>query len=258
MIEPKAELLINYQTIQENVSYLKSLLSPLTSFMAIIKANAYGHSLEKFVIELDALVDGYGVVRLEEAISIRKISSKPVLLMQGLYSEEGFQIAANNNFFLTVHHSSQLELAKKFNSSLSLWLKFNTGMNRLGFDISDQTGLNYFNLEKNCLMSHLACADIPQEQMNQQQFALFNELSRCFDKTKKSILNSAGILHFPEYGFDWVSIVTVPVFGLGINPLGPNTRPKGPNLPITLGIVMMTSTSVQPFLIFSKYSSRPT
>lgn len=85
MIEPKAELLINYQTIQENVSYLKSLLSPLTSFMAIIKANAYGHSLEKFVIELDALVDGYGVVRLEEAISIRKISSKPVLLMQGLY-----------------------------------------------------------------------------------------------------------------------------------------------------------------------------
>ena len=204
MIEPKAELLINYQTIQENVSYLKSLLSPLTSFMAIIKANAYGHSLEKFVIELDALVDGYGVVRLEEAISIRKISSKPVLLMQGLYSEEGFQIAADNNFFLTVHHSSQLELAKKFNSSLSLWLKFNTGMNRLGFDISDQTGLNYFNLEKNCLMSHLACADIPQEQMNQQQFALFNELSRCFDKTKKSILNSAGILHFPEYGFDWV------------------------------------------------------
>lgn len=204
MIEPKAELLVNYQTIQENIGYLKTLLNPKTSFMAIIKANAYGHSLNKFVIEVDGLVDGYGVVRLEEALSIRKLSSKPVLLMQGLYSEEGFLIAEKNNFFLTIHHSSQIELAKKFNSSLALWIKFNTGMNRLGFDISDQASLNYFNIEKNCLMSHLACADDPQDEMNQHQFDLFNELSGFFNKTQKSILNSAGMLHFPDYGFDWV------------------------------------------------------
>ena len=55
-----------------------------------------------------------------------------------------------------------------------------------------------------------------------------------------------------------MSIVTVPVFGLGIKPRGPNTRPKGPNLPITLGMVTITSTSVQPSLIFCKYSSNPT
>ena len=48
-----------------------------------------------------------------------------------------------------------------------------------------------------------------------------------------------------------MSIVTVPVFGFGIKPLGPKTLPNGPSLPITLGIVTITSTSTQPFLIFS-------
>ena len=47
-----------------------------------------------------------------------------------------------------------------------------------------------------------------------------------------------------------ISIVTVPVFGLGIKPLGPKTLPNGPSLPITLGMVTITSTSVHPSLIF--------
>ena len=55
-----------------------------------------------------------------------------------------------------------------------------------------------------------------------------------------------------------MSIVTVPVLGLGIKPLGPNTLPNGPNLPMTLGIVTITSTSVHPDLILSRYSSSPT
>ena len=49
-----------------------------------------------------------------------------------------------------------------------------------------------------------------------------------------------------------ISIVTVPVLGFGIRPLGPKTRPKGPNLPITLGMVTITSISVHPSFIFCK------
>ena len=203
MIEPKAELSVDFEIIQSNISYLKSLLQE-GAFMAIIKANAYGHSLEDFVKNLDDIVDGYGVVRLEEALAIRKNSVKPILLMQGLYNEEGFQIASKNNLSITIHHPSQLNLAKEFNSKLNLWIKFNTGMNRLGFEVDDSKKLIDFNQEENCLMSHLACADNPTDEMNHNQFALFEKISESFNKTSKSILNSAGIIHFPEYSFDWV------------------------------------------------------
>ena len=54
------------------------------------------------------------------------------------------------------------------------------------------------------------------------------------------------------------SMVTVPVLGLGMSPRGPRIRPSAPTLAITLGVVMITSTSVQPPLIFSMYSSSPT
>ena len=53
-------------------------------------------------------------------------------------------------------------------------------------------------------------------------------------------------------------MVTVPVFGFGIKPLGPNIRPRAPTLPITDGMVIITSTSVHPCLILSINSSRPT
>ena len=54
------------------------------------------------------------------------------------------------------------------------------------------------------------------------------------------------------------SFVTVPLLGLGIRPRGPSTRPKAPILPMTLGMVMITSMSVHPDLILLMYSSRPT
>ena len=74
-----------------------------------------------------------------------------------------------------------------------------------------------------------------------------------FLSTLKSILPCfTSLTAFP------ISLVTVPLLGLGIKPLGPNTRPKAPILPIIAGIVMITSISVQPPLIFSIYSSNPT
>ena len=54
--------------------------------MAVIKSDAYGHILPNIVKDIDDLVDGYGVVRLEEAVEIRQISSKKILLMQGAVS----------------------------------------------------------------------------------------------------------------------------------------------------------------------------
>ena len=60
-------------------------LGPKQKFMGIVKSNAYGHDLETAVKALNDSVDGFGVVRMEEAQMVRQSSSKPILMMQGVF-----------------------------------------------------------------------------------------------------------------------------------------------------------------------------
>mgnify|MGYP001394416144 CR=1 FL=1 len=78
MKEPSAELIIDIDIIRNNIIYLKSLISPKTKFMAILKANAYGHGLNKIAESIDDIVDGYGLVRIEEALSVREFTQKKI------------------------------------------------------------------------------------------------------------------------------------------------------------------------------------
>ena len=80
------ELLIEPSIVRDNILQLKNQIEDKSNFMAIIKSDAYGHILPNIVKDIDDLVDGYGVVRLEEAIELRKLSKKKILLMQGVYS----------------------------------------------------------------------------------------------------------------------------------------------------------------------------
>ena len=98
MKEPSAELIIDIDVIRNNTIYLKSLLNPNTKFMAVLKANAYGHGLQKIVEGINDIVDGFGLVRIEEALKVRNFSNKTILLMQGLYNKEDLDLAIKNNF----------------------------------------------------------------------------------------------------------------------------------------------------------------
>ena len=73
------ELLIEPSIVRDNILQLKSQIENKSNFMAIIKSDAYGHILPNIVRDIDDLVDGYGVVRLEEAIELRQISKKKIL-----------------------------------------------------------------------------------------------------------------------------------------------------------------------------------
>ena len=96
MKEPSAELIIDIDVIRNNIIYLKSLLNPNSKFMAVLKANAYGHGLQKIADGINDIVDGFGLVRIEEALNVRKFSSKKILLMQGLYNKEDLDLAIKN------------------------------------------------------------------------------------------------------------------------------------------------------------------
>ena len=82
------ELLIDLDIIRENTLKLKNLTTNKSKFMAILKSDAYGHNIKKVSKAIDDIVDGYGVVKLEEAKKLREVSDKKILLMQGIYNED--------------------------------------------------------------------------------------------------------------------------------------------------------------------------
>ena len=119
MIEPNSELVIDYELVRNNIQVIKSNLSANCKIMGVIKSNAYGHDLEIAAKALDDEVDGYGVVRVEEALNIREISSKPILVMQGVYSSDAYDALKQNNIWSVIHSLSQLPLAKQYRDAVS-------------------------------------------------------------------------------------------------------------------------------------------
>ena len=205
MIQPNSELVIDYELVRNNIQVIKKNLPKDCKFMGIIKSNAYGHDLEKSAQALDGSVDGYGVVRLEEALKIRDISSKPILAMQGVYSSDAYDSLKQHEIWTVIHSVAQLPLAKQYKDELIFWIKINTGMNRLGIGLDEINQFQSFFKEQNVLMTHLACADDPGDKLNNAQFKNFNlAWKKISKKMNRSVLNSAGIFNFPNYSFDWV------------------------------------------------------
>lgn len=209
------ELLIEPNIVRENITKLKSKINNSSNFMAIIKSDAYGHILSNIVNDIDDLVDGYGVVRLEEAIEIRKISKKKILLMQGLYSNEDLHEAISYSLDLVIHNNHQFKVIKENNYFNNLWFKINTGMNRLGFDEDEFMNIynSYLTDKEFTLMSHLAASNVANEPSNKAQFDKFDNLyKKLHSNVAKSIANTGCIMNFPEKSYDWVR-VGIGIFG---------------------------------------------
>jgi alanine racemase len=205
MIEPNSELVIDYELVRNNIQVIKSNLPANCKIMGIIKSNAYGHDLEIATQALDDAIEGYGVVRLGEALKIRKKSLKPILAMQGVYSSDAYDALKQNNIWSVVHSISQLPLAKQYQDDLLFWIKVNTGMNRLGIGLNELDQFQSLLKDSNVLMTHLACADNPEDNLNNAQLKNFHHAwNKVENKMQRSVLNSAGVFNFPDQAFDWV------------------------------------------------------
>ena len=207
MIEPNSELIIDFELIRNNIQEIKKKLPQHCNFMGVIKSDAYGHDLKIATNAIKDVVDGFGIVRLDEALIIRENSSKPILAMQGVYSSDAYEFLKQNNIWTVIHSTSQLPLAKQFNNSLTFWIKLNTGMNRLGIKLNELDEFKSFFKDSNVLMTHLACSDNPNDELNKIQFDNFhNSWNQASKKMKRSVLNSNGVINFPEHSYDWVRV----------------------------------------------------
>ena len=117
---------------------LKSLKSSVHSakFFPVVKADAYGHGIDKITKHIQSKVDGFCVATSEEAINLRSKSKKPILDLEGPYDLADMKALLKNDIEFVIHSSRQLNFLKqikKFKESHPIWLKFESGMNRLGF-----------------------------------------------------------------------------------------------------------------------------
>jgi len=209
------ELIIEPDIVRDNIIQLKNKIDNKSKFMAIIKSDAYGHILPNIVSDVDDLVDGYGVVRLEEAIELRKISKKKILLMQGVYSNKDFHESCEHSLDLVIHNSHQFNIVKENNYYKNLWFKINTGMNRLGFEEEEFLDIysSYLTDKDFTLMSHLSASNVPNDSSNNIQFERFeNLINKLHPGISKSIANTGCIMNFPEKTYDWVR-VGIGIFG---------------------------------------------
>ena len=205
-----ATAVIDLNALTNNFRLIQSL-SPNSKVLAVLKANGYGHGLERIAKALpDA--DAFGVARIDEALALRAAGIvKPIVLLEGFFAKEDIDVLAIHNLQTIVHNSEQLAaiVDAAVKKPLKVWLKIDTGMHRLGINpgqLSDfYNALSQSNNVQQAivLMSHLGCADEKDNPVTPKQLALFKELTA--DKAlEKSLANSAGVLAWPESHYDWV------------------------------------------------------
>ncbi|WOH38389.1 alanine racemase [Thalassotalea fonticola] len=210
--------LISKSALRHNYKVAQSL-APDSNNLAVIKANAYGHGAVVIASILEPLVPAFGVACIEEAIELRQGGiSKPILLLEGIFSSDEVEIAVANNFWIMVDNSQQANwvLNAKISAPVKVWLKVDTGMHRLGLQ-PNQVNDIYLSLRASenvyddiILTTHFSSADEHASSATSNQIAVFNQtklqLQNCLGKNDVipcSLANSAALLAFPETRLNW-------------------------------------------------------
>jgi alanine racemase len=207
---PTAYAVLNTEAVKHNVSVVRHH-APGAKIMAVIKANGYGHGLQR-IAEVLTDVDAFAVARGDEGVRLRKAGfTQPVTVLEGFRNGEELGAFLQHGLDTVVHSFEQLEILENQTetATLEVWLKIDTGMNRLGFRPAE-FGHVYQRLQR-CpiiygpirFMTHLANADDKSDPKTPEQIALFNDTLEGY-LGERSIANSAGILGWKEALTDWV------------------------------------------------------
>lgn len=200
---------VSLSAIRNNLE-LASNLSPGSRNMAVIKSNAYGHGAVAVARALENKADALAVAYLEEAVQLRDAGIRaPILVLQGAGRARDFGEAFDQDLWLMVHSHDQLGWALEFPDlhALTLWLKIDTGMHRLGIPLEQASeaieSLTGSQLRQPIVLcTHLACADDRENSFTSEQVASVTSLTNR-GSFLVSIANSAGIMFWPETHAAW-------------------------------------------------------
>lgn len=208
---------IHPQAIVHNIQRARTATHTAGSrIWAVIKANAYGHGIERVYAGLKN-ADGLAMLDFDEARLVRRLGwDKPILMLEGCFDSTDYASALELGLTIVVHQQAQIDalaltLAQNQSACIDVYLKMNTGMNRVGFNPQDY-GAAFAQLRalqgvgEIGLMTHFANADLPNGA--DKALALFNTtvapIMAQYPDTVRCVSNSAASLTLPNAHFDWV------------------------------------------------------
>lgn len=167
--------------------------------IAVVKADGYGHGIERVAKALSGECDYFAVACLEEAVALREAGlTQPVLLLQGVHEATDLSLCEHQRFTVVVHSAQQLDWLEAGHGRPKVWLKVNSGMNRLGFapaEIQSVHGrLARAGVTVSGAMTHFASADDAASESPACQTAVFEEATAGLGSITRSVANSAA--HF--------------------------------------------------------------
>jgi len=224
-----ARALIRLGALKHNLDIIRAA-APESKIMAVIKANAYGHGMVTVAQHLSD-VDAFAVARVPEALELRDSGiTAPIVLLAGVMNRTEMNTAVHAGLEPVVHCVEQLELLEATSTgSVNVWLKFDTGMNRLGFLPGDAASIMARAeaapaVDELRLMTHLSSADEREAGTTSDQLRRFKPLVDGFDGSV-SIGNTPGTLGWPaisdarrEFGFRGDSWIRPGIALFGISP----------------------------------------
>ncbi|MDR7342654.1 alanine racemase [Pantoea alhagi] len=198
---------IHSAALRQNLEIVRRA-APGSRVWSVVKANGYGHGISRIWQHLSG-TDGFALLNLAEAISLRELGwKKPILLLEGFFHSDELELLDRYRLTTSVHSNWQIQaLAKaQLSAPLDIYVKVNSGMNRLGFMPEQvhnvwQKLRALENVGEMTLMTHFAEAEKEEgiiEPMKQVERAA--EGLNC----PRSLANSAATLWHPEAHFDWV------------------------------------------------------
>jgi len=227
-IDPKqrAWIEVKGKALETNVRQLRTKLSKNCQFMAVVKADGYGH--DAILVSEYAIKGGasqLGVATLNEGIKLRSYGvKKPILILGNLYRKEDLIMSFKNDLMPTISSIRECLICniigKQFGLKFLLHLKVDTGMSRLGFEynkfVQQFDNIKSFdNISIEGIYSHLSSADelnsLDPKSNTQLQRQKFQELLKQInvDKNKKvkiHLANSAGMLLSKDFHFHMVRV----------------------------------------------------
>jgi alanine racemase len=244
--EERAWAKIDLAALKSNLSRVRQL-SPKAGITAVIKANAYGHGMTEVANALSAgqsSVDCFAVASLQEAVELNLLgTSQRILLLPGFCDAKELEFLVESGIEFVIHADYQLALFKaallnnKVSKPVSVWLKLNTGMNRLGMTVDEfKQAFAFLRASKQIsnlvIMSHLAAADAPRDadskELTDNQLTCFQRVVSDLqvaddDQVRMSLAASAGILAMPETHYH---VVRPGIMLYGGSPLADKTGPE--------------------------------
>lgn len=211
-----AEVILSTQNLLHNIRVLQKRVGP-SKIIAMVKANAYGHGIRSVALRIHQEVAMFGVSSLEEAMMLRKQGiSTPIMLAEGVFEAQEWPQAAAENCEVVLHHGQQIAWLEEGDwrglPPLRVWVKVNTGMNRLGFYPQEVPSI-YAKLSHNPriaqpigLMGHFASSEVLGHPKTTTQSLRMREVAASIPgfSGPLSLCNSGGVLNCSEDHGDYV------------------------------------------------------